>query len=219
MERHTCWRTLARRRSAEAEIIAINAVCLRGTRVASRGGMMSVASLVRSGRLFFAAPLVLVACGGSTEPTATSSSSSSGSSGQETSKTSAAAAAIGIYHLDQVDATNLEIRADGAFQWTIEGCDFGGGQCGSWTEANGKLALSGGPPGLEWSHDGSFKARVTDIVVTKTGEDLLVSGLTKDGRAFTQTWKKGRSCAICGGQLGPTGQQECSTPLPRECAQ
>ena len=43
-------------------------------------------------------------------------------------------------------------------------------------------------------------------------------GETSDGESFTQTWKKGRSCAICGGQEGPMGQQACSTPLPKMCA-
>jgi hypothetical protein len=151
--------------------------------------------------------LLLVACGGTTTP----SESAPGSPEAE-------APTVGVYHLDQVDATNLEIRADGAFQWTIEGCDFGGGQCGSWEKKDGKLVLSGGPPGLEWSHDGSFKAKLRALVVTRDGDDLLVAGQTETGESFTQTWKKGRSCAICGGQLGPTGQELCDAPLPSKCA-
>lgn len=177
-------------------------------------GPLSVLLLLASG-----ACTTLIACGGATDPSG--ESTSSGSSGVSPSSpiSPEAGPLVGVYHLAQVDATNLEIRADGAFQWTIEGCDFGGGQCGSWTRQDGKLVLSGGPPGLEWSYAGSFAAKLRALVVTKNGDDLLVAGQTVDGEAFTQTWKKGRSCAVCGGQLGPTGQESCTTPLPKMCAE
>lgn len=192
-----------------------------GTRVAHVVRMIRPSASVVVIRRCFVVMLLasaLAACGGSTESSGASSSGSSGASSSGASPTpSGAPVALGIYHLDQVDATNLEIRADGAFQWTIEGCDFGGGQCGAWTERNGKLVLSGGPQGLEWTHAGSFKQRMQTVTVTQSGDDVTVSGTTNDGESFTQTWKKGRSCAVCGGQLGPTGQEACTVPLPQQC--
>jgi hypothetical protein len=128
------------------------------------------------------------------------------------------APALGTYHLDQVDATNLDIRADGSYQWSIEGCDFGGGQCGTWKQNDaGNLVLESGSAEIEWSYDGSFKQPLRTLSVKKNGEDVSVVGETKDGKTFTQSWKKGRSCAVCGGNLGPTGQEACSTPLPKVC--
>jgi hypothetical protein len=176
---------------------------------------------LRSTALALVACAALFACGGATDATGTSSSGSSGviPSPSASSPFAPDTKLLSVYHLDQVDATNLELRPDGSFQWTIEGCDFGGGQCGGWAKQDDKLVLSGGPPGLEWSYGGSFKQRVTALVATKKGDDLVVSGLTASGESFTQLWKQGRSCALCGGQLGPTGQSACSDPLPKMCAQ
>jgi hypothetical protein len=161
----------------------------------------------------------LVACGSATDSTVTSSGGSSGvAPSPAPSSASPDTTLLNVYHLDQVDATNLELRPDGSFQWTIEGCDFGGGQCGGWTKKNDAFVLSGGPSGLEWSYGSSFKERVTALEASRAGDDLVVSGVTASGEAFTQTWKKGRSCALCGGTLGPTGQAACRDPLPSVCA-
>ena len=55
------------------------------------------------------------------------------------------------------------------------------------------------------------------LTVKKNGDDVTVLGVTDAGKAFEQSWKKGRSCAVCGGNLGPTGQEACSAPLPKVC--
>lgn len=158
--------------------------------------------------------LLLAACGGSTESTPTGSSGSSGSSGA----TPTAAELVGTYHLAQVDATNLDVRADGTYQWSIEGCDFGGGQCGTWkTNEEGALVLESGGADIEWSYGGSFRQVMQTLTVKKNGEDVTVFGVTKTGKSFEQSWTKGRSCALCGGNLGPTGQEACLTPLPKVC--
>lgn len=152
--------------------------------------------------------LLAAACGGSTSATP------AGSSGTATD----AEALVGTYRLDQVDATNLEIRADGFYQWSIEGCDFGGGQCGTWkTDASGNVVLESGDADIEWSYGGSFKQIVRTIQLKKSGDDVTVLGVTDTGKSFEQSWKKGRSCAVCGGNLGPTGQEACATPLPKIC--
>lgn len=166
--------------------------------------------------LFSLCFVAVAACGGTTSDTTSGSSGSSGSTPTPSSPNGSAV--VGIYHLDQVDATNLEIRSDGSYQWSIEGCDFGGGQCGTWkSNAEGVLALESGSAPVEWSYGGSFRAELTRLAVKKDGDDVLVLGETKDGKSFEQSWKKGRSCALCGGQLGPTGQEACSTPLPKIC--
>jgi hypothetical protein len=155
--------------------------------------------------------LVLAACGGAAATPDSSSAPAPSSS-----------PAPGIYHLDQVDATNLEIYPDGTYAWSIEGCDFGGGQCGAWKPNQvGNLVLSAGSADLEWSYGGSFRQKLASAMVVKKGDDLEVVGETDDGERFTQTWRRGRSCAVCGdtasGSLGPVGQQECDEPLPSIC--
>lgn len=131
---------------------------------------------------------------------------------------SAAPLPLGTYHLDQVDATNLDLRADGTYQWSIEGCDFGGGQCGTWKQDDaGNLLLTGGSAEIVWTFEGSFKQPMRTLAVKKDGEDVTVVGETKGGKQVSQKWKKGRRCAVCGGNVGPTGQEACDTPLPNVC--
>ena len=157
---------------------------------------------------------LLAACGGSTESTPTGSSGSSGTSGGAPT----GSALVGTFHLDQVDATNLDVRADGTYQWSIEGCDFGGGQCGTWKVSDeNTVVLESGSADVEWSYAGSFRQVVQTLKVKKNGDDVTVLGVTKDGESFEQSWKKGRSCALCGGSLGPTGQEACTAPLPKIC--
>lgn len=131
---------------------------------------------------------------------------------------------VGTWHLQQVDATNLEIKSDGTFRWSIEGCDFGGGDCGTWTlDPDGLgIRLNGTREGgFTWSSDGSFKTPVTSLRVTRTNDAsavLVTDPNDASASKPSQRWESGRVCAICGGNLGPTGQQKCSEPLPDVCA-
>jgi len=178
----------------------------------ARGTRLENGQRMRSSTVALSLFLLLAACGGSTSSAPSGSSGSSGSSG-----TSTPDSFVGIYHLDQVDATNLELRADGLYQWSIEGCDFGGGQCGTWkADDEGNIVLESGSAAVEWSYDGSFKQVVQTLTIKKNGGDVTVLGVTDKGKSFEQSWKKGRSCAICG-NVGPTGQEECSAPLPKVC--
>jgi hypothetical protein len=173
--------------------------------------------------LFVSSVLGLAACGGGTADVGgTPGGGTSPAPGGTSTATPATPAApdpvVGIYHLSQVDATNLELRADGTYRWTIEGCDFGGGQCGYWKKAlSGEVMLSAGDADLEWSWDGSFKQKMRWLSVTKTADGVRVVGETSSSQKVTQDWKTGRSCAVCGGNLGPTGQKECTEPLPEVC--
>lgn len=175
--------------------------------------------------LFASLSLSFLACGGAVDG-ASSTGSSGGSSGAAPAPSSPTkegarppAGVVGVFHLSRVDATNLEIRADGFYKWSIEGCDFGGGQCGYWkTGEGGKSIILDGGPATEWSHDGSFKARVTQLRVTPDGQGgVEVQGITTGAESFRQTWEGGRVCAVCGGSLGPTGQEACDAPLPDIC--
>jgi hypothetical protein len=166
--------------------------------------------------------LLLSACGGSVEQASVTGEPRSSTPTKEAAPSappSAPTDLVGIYHLTQVDATNLELRADGTYTWTIEGCDFGGGQCGTWKAGlGGAVVLEADKDEMEWMHDGSFKRRVKTLRVEKDGaKGVTVQGITDDGEAFKQSWSAGRACAICGGNLGPTGQEECDAPLPDVC--
>lgn len=172
-------------------------------------------------RLVPLAPLVLVtalaACTGGATPIGDEPTSPAASAPTESTPT-APDPVVGVYHLSQVDATNLQLDADGTFRWTIEGCDFGGGQCGTWTKnASGEIMLSAGDAELEWSWDGSFRQGMRWLRVSKTADGVHVEGETTSSEHVTQEWEAGRSCAVCGGNLGPTGQNECTDPLPDVC--
>ena len=123
-----------------------------------------------------------------------------------------------IYHLDgMVDAVNLALLADGTFHWTIDGCDFFGGDCGVWVpEGSGAiLTPNAGVAAFNWVNGGTFAARAVRVTLRPgpAGDQVTASGLQLDGQPFKQTWNEGRICAMCGG-LGPTGLQPCSDPLP-----
>lgn len=152
---------------------------------------------------------LLVACGGNT------TSSTTTTNADAAAPATAATALVGVYHHAQVDATNLDLRDDGTFVWTIAGCDFAGGGCGTWTDDGRALTLrsSNGKP-LTWSHDGSFVFRIDWAVVTKTDDGASVTARPSDGSPdFTDTWKAGRVCPICSGG-GPSGERECNEALP-----
>jgi hypothetical protein len=129
---------------------------------------------------------------------------------------------IGSWSLPgHVDATNLEIRADGTFVWDIDGCDFGGGGEGRW-----RTDPVVGPPGafifepprgqatFDWMDDVTFRLPVASLRVARNGDHLSVSGDDR-GKPFTQTWDPGSVCPNCGGQLGPTGQRKCEHRVGR----
>ena len=62
-----------------------------------------------------------------------------------------------MFHKEQVDATNLRIDSNYHFEWTISGCDFGGGSEGRWeSHPEGGIVLlpNTGSDFFEWSHEG-----------------------------------------------------------------
>ena len=170
--------------------------------------------------------LALVACGGSAESTSSSSpspspsgSSSSEPPGTEGPPYSSKPDEAGVFHKEQVDATNLRIDSNFHFAWTISGCDFGGGDEGRWeSHSEGGILLlpNTGSEFFEWSHEG-FKDRALSLRLTHEGTDVKITGKMEDGSIITQTWKGGCACAVCGGNLGPTGQETCKAPLPEIC--
>src|SRR5260221_5075223 len=158
-------------------------------------------------RAFTLLTIFLVGCG--------NVSTTSSDNHADAAPASAASSLVGVYHHAQVDATNLDLRDDGTFVWTIAGCDFGGGGCGTWTDDGRGLTLtsSGGKP-LMWSHDGSFQFAIDWAVVTKTDTGVSVTARPADGSAdFTDTWSTGRVCPICTSG-GPSGQKSCDAALP-----
>lgn len=122
-----------------------------------------------------------------------------------------------IYHLEgKVDAVNLALEPDGTFHWTIDGCDFFGGDCGDWTaEGSGAILRPRTGTGFfTWVHDGSFAAKAVLVKLRPgpAGDQVTASGVQLDDQPFKQTWTLGRICPACGG-LGPTALYPCNDPL------
>lgn len=81
----------------------------------------------------------------------------------------------------------------------------------------GGIVLAPGPgeTSFEWM-GGGFKDAASALRVTRAGDTVVVRG-TIGGEVREQKWERGRVCAQCGGQLGPTGQEACDEPLPNVC--
>ena len=123
--------------------------------------------------------------------------------------------ALGIYNLATVDATNLELSPDQTFRWGIYGCDFGGGGAGRWEVDGDNVVLLpvAGEDTFTWMANGSF-VNATERVELSSGrfEGEITANGSGPGGAFAQTWAEGGTCAVCGGMLGPTGQEACEDP-------
>lgn len=161
--------------------------------------------------------ILLFACGGATS-TGSSAAPAEDGGVLETAPDESVTSTFGIWHRAQVDATNLEIKADGTFRWTIEGCDFGGGDCGVWkAHPEGGIVLrpAAGDTSFEWMGSG-FRDAASALRVTRVGDTVVIRG-TVGGEVRDQKWELGRVCAQCGGTLGPTGQNACDVPLPDVC--
>jgi hypothetical protein len=124
----------------------------------------------------------------------------------------------GMYHLDQDDATNLELRADGTFRWSLEACDLHAGDCGTWAAVGGGLELRpGNARSFSWVVGSSFanETLLLEIEPESTSDSLIISG--RAGRNdVRQVWKRGRVCSVCGDQQ-PTGTRACTDPLAWTC--
>lgn len=128
----------------------------------------------------------------------------------------------GTYYLpDQADASNLVLDADGTFHWTIEGCDFGGGDCGTWKRSQPHtivLQPSPGKPTFQWASGGGVGQVASVNVASNAGStDLVIDVPQKGEKPTVARWKQGRVCAVCGGGTGPTGQKQCTDPVPSQC--
>jgi len=118
--------------------------------------------------------------------------------------------------VDGIDAVSLRLdEGTMTFGWGISGCDFFGGDQGriekdgnSWT-----LLPAIGRSSFTWDSGGSFGNEVTELTATIDGElDYLDVRGQIGGSLVIQDWQHGGSCPICGGNLGPTGKEECADP-------
>ena len=143
----------------------------------------------------------------------------------------ATSALVGTYHL--VDehgggAHNLEIRADGTFVWSVEGCDFIGGDHGNWDRApDGRDGIVLRPRGIGWlvrdpspdfrweGSDGLPTHRTQRLVVRPGGTGAVVVIGELDGATVDETWSPGRVCAPCASRHAKPGPTvACAHPLP-----
>mgnify|MGYP003450011018 CR=1 FL=1 len=122
------------------------------------------------------------------------------------------APALGLHHLpNRVDATNLELREDDAFRWSLAGCDtFGGGSGRIEHEPQTIIALVPEPGRATFSWPGSIAVSLTNRVRLQVLEDHLTE--LRDNGEAGQSWLPGGVCAVCGGKLGPSGQEACEDP-------
>jgi hypothetical protein len=128
----------------------------------------------------------------------------------------------GTYYLpDQADASNLVLEPDGTFHWTIEGCDFGGGDCGTWKRSQPHTIVLQPSPGkttFQWGSGGGVSATTSVNIASNAGStDLVVDVPQQGAKPLAARWKLGRICAVCGGGTGPTGQKACTDPVPAQC--
>jgi hypothetical protein len=127
----------------------------------------------------------------------------------------------GTYHLDRDDATNLELRADGTFRWSLEACDLHAGDCGTWAAVGSGFELRpGNGKSFSWVVGSSF-ANETSLLKIEPGstpDRVIISGRAGQTDA-RQEWKRGRICPVCGSQLplGPSGTRACTDPIPWNC--
>lgn len=127
-----------------------------------------------------------------------------------------AASPTAIFHLSQIDETNLSLLPNGSFVWQIFGCDFSGGGDGHWiTVAPGHFQLlpSKGKTFVWPGQGGVGGVTSVDVETTPTGE-LHTHTVAVTG-PLDQSWKPGRVCAVCGGGLGPSRSPVlCNRPFP-----
>lgn len=125
----------------------------------------------------------------------------------------------GTYYLpDHVDAANLVIDADGSFHWTMDGCDYVGGDCGRWMKSQPQsiVLLPAGTDSFFWSSGSSVVKQQTQLdVVGEPNGDLVVSIASPGFKAEAQRWKKGRLCVACTGDS--ITQRQCTDPVEARC--
>lgn len=124
------------------------------------------------------------------------------------------ASLAGTYHLSgKVDAVNLVLEEDGRAWWSIDGCDFSGGDCArARTTSAGLVIESAGSEPLQWDFGGSFAARPDSVVVEDASDPAtLVIRVTRGREMESQRWVRGAICPKCAGE-GPESLHACRAP-------
>jgi hypothetical protein len=156
--------------------------------------------------------VLVAACGGGQPP---SPSSGTGATPAGSPAPAASHPLVGTYNLQAVDAINLVIEPDGTFRWHIHGCDFFGGDCGTWSASAGGLVLEPRAGAkLQWVDDvGVSAVQGTLVLQPGPGRGTIVTG-TVAGNSLRQTWNPGRVCATCR-EGSPVALHPCDEPVPR----
>lgn len=121
---------------------------------------------------------------------------------------------VGVFHHGKLAATNLALRADGTFTWTMESsCGDLRGQCGTWEATSSGVVLAA-DDAVRWIETGE---PMKSVLVQETREGVEVTGIARDGVTLHQSWPLGRMCPVCRGGPGPATEAKCEAPLPDVC--
>lgn len=133
-----------------------------------------------------------------------------------------------VLHLDGAGSTVLELTGD-TWTWRTCGCDSWAVESGPLTRKGGKVSVlpSKFRSGYRWPGLGMFYSddETSGVELTLDSDGTAHVAGSHSGRQFTQTWKPGRVCAVCGRssrpdvmQLGPTNNRPCSSIDEDPCA-
>lgn len=117
----------------------------------------------------------------------------------------------GIYHLEHIDAMNLQLDVEGrTFRLGVYGCDYRHAARGTLRVEADAVVLEGD---FTWPESPSV-ANPVDAVRLEAGaaEGRLRATGVIQGEPFEQVWRPGGVCPECGGGLGPSGERPCDAP-------
>ncbi len=66
---------------------------------------------------------------------------------------------------------------------------------------------------FNWIGEVAIERHVSSVLLELSDEGQRLDVVMRGDEEIAQVWQKGGLCAICGGQLGPTGTEACEAPF------
>ena len=122
-----------------------------------------------------------------------------------------------IFHLSSVaDEVNLRLGGAMTFDWAVNGCDYCSGGSGTWTASGGNVQLAPlpGRPTFAWFTRDSFVFPADAVLLSwNVGDQSRLSAdVSGRGMRFSQEWRRGRICILCGNAPGSKALAACCKP-------